>query len=321
MSGGFLNTEPSIYEIPILEIKFSRKIHRRVNPTGEMESYFRFTVTAEGNVFEKKERSLTEFIKLEQDIRLVFNLAKFDSRNYHIPSLDEEIIDNFLAHSYQSDQLTLVEHLEEFIILVARNPLLMSDMVLDFLYLQNPLRQKFSKFYHEAEQRRSSGRALPSYKRVEMEMDMYEFKRSPSKKFIDIEALRDIKIEVRKGEYTLARKNRILYHFKIEIWERDRIKSEWQIAKTFRSFLRNHHRISSDLPKNVNLISYKEFIPDVGEEEMGEEYIAHLLEGFEKYLKTLVSIRKFRCQALFNFIEFDPESLKRGELWSVETYA
>ena len=152
-----------------------------------------------------------------------------------------------------------------------------------------------------------------------LELDFKERKKSGYKLDPNLEKkLQALRLEVVKSNLTNPSKTKILYGFNIDYMDGDDVKMTWSIEKTFRSFMRLENRMDSQLQTRER-VPVKRFLPDISEEE-GEEHLNKIHQGLEKYLKTILAIKKYRCPVLITFLGLDPYTLEPHALRSTDTF-
>ena len=309
--------------IPEVNIHLSKKIHQKKTVFEVMEHFFEIHVEINSKKLPKIERSLKEFVRLDEELKLIYNLVRFPRLSSELPEIDRELVERFVVEKNPQDHYAMIEHLEDYLNQLAQHPIYMHEVVLDFLKISDPHRKKFIRYFMDAEQRqsvtpKSSGHRLWGsniVKNVDIEMGIVsptnKMERSGTKKRSHSD-LKKINLEVHRLNIRNRTRKKILYEFRLDLFKENDEKVCWVIAKSLNSFKRNHRALERYLG-NVKIPALKNFLPEVGEEDEGYQHWESILIGLEKYLKTLLSLKKCYCPILFEFLGLDTDRLEPKE--------
>lgn len=312
-------------KLPKIETSISRKVQKRMLSDYTFDRYFDIKVSVNKNHLCKVSHSLTEFINLSKELKLVYNLSKFKVLSASPPSLDTEFLQTANLNDDMNSHMEIIEVLQEFLNKLCSDPICIHQIVLDFLNIPDPYRNEFIKFISYAQMvssraslprrqlTRESNRDSFELKDLSMFQSVKSFRRSITRSE-DRARYQALHLEVRKVTYEYVRLRReMVYIFEVTmIKENNSPPVVWNIERTYNAFKLNHQKMKIEYGQRVP--NLQDFVPSAitGLGESPVAYNQKMLDGLERYLKTIIAIKRYDCVSFIEFLGIHPLSLELG---------
>jgi len=305
-----IDMESSREKLPSIEVKIPSKFQRRMLAENTFDKYFDIKVSINKEVPHKVSHSLVEFIHLAKELRIIYTLSKFKVLSASPPSLDFDNLQRLNLSDDINDVTAIIEELEHFLTTLTTNPIFMHEIVLDFLEVNNPHKARFIKYINLAQlmnsrfspKRRSGG----SFELTDIAMTQ-SGKLSPNKK-VNYPLL----LEVHKTDFDSSQEKKdTLYSFQITMTRSIGGILTWGISKPYREFRLLYQKMKQELA--IGVPNVEEFIPrplSMAGVDDSFLYNKRMLDGLERYLKTIFSIKKLYCSSLLEFLGVNQATLE-----------
>jgi len=300
-----------------IETKIPQKFQRRMISPGVFDKYFDIKVSINNEPKHKVSHSLVEFIDLAKKLHVIYTISKFKVLSIDPPSLDFEYLQRLNNSEDMEDLNAMIEALEKFLSEIYKDPLFMHDIVLDFLNIQEPYRKDFTKYINYSQMMSSKISSIEKDRKKSLNdsVELKEIHAQPVQKrlkeVVKNARIQDLRLEVKKVRFVyFMQKNDVFYNYEISMTKNPHDPQvSWVISKSFTDFKAFYQKMREEL--SFHILELKEFVPSkfgLGLESDAEEemYRVKMLDGLEKYLKTIISIKKMYCATLFEFLGINP---------------
>jgi len=297
-----------------IETKIPRKFQRRMISPNVFDKYFDIKVSINKEPKHKVSHSLIEFIDLAKKLQVIYTISKFKVLSIDPPSLDFQYLQRLNNSDDMEDLNSIIEALETFLTDICADPLFMHEIVLDFLNIQDPYRTDFAKYIGYSQMMSSKISSIEKDRKKSLN-DSIELKEVPlQKRMKDVAKkarIQDLRLEVKKVRFVyFMQKNDVYYNYEITMTKNPHDPPvNWVVSKAYKDFKLLQQKMREEL--SFALPELKDFVPSkfgIGLESDAEEemYREKMLDGLEKYLKTVMSIKKMYCTTLFEFLGINP---------------
>jgi len=303
--------ESSREKLPSIEIKIPRKFQRKMLAENIFDKFFDIKVSIRKQVHYKLSRSLVEFINLAKELRVIYTLSKFKVLSVSPPSLDFENLQRLNLSDDINDVTAIIEELEQFLTTLISNPIFMHEIVLDFLEVQHPFKKLFLNYINLAQMMNS--KFSPKKAEARRSFELTDLPLSVSSKLPSTKVnIYPVQLEARKTDFDSSKgKKDILYGFEITMTRSNGAPLVWTISKPYRAFRLLYQKMKEEL--GVHIPNIEEFIPrplSIAGTDDSFLYSKRMLDGLERYLKTIFSIKKLYCSTLLEFLGVNQGTLE-----------
>ena len=104
----------------------------------------------------------------------------------------------------------------------------------------------------------------------------------------------------------------MVYIFEVTMVKENNPPVVWNIERTYNAFKMNNQRMKIEYGERVP--NLQDFVPSAitGLGESPVAYNQKMLEGLERYLKTIIAIKRYDCTSFIEFLGIHPVSLEYG---------